>query len=172
MSALATEPRQHMSRLTNGWRFTLPTPIRRSRGWDTGTQLVARVRGASLILSSEGDPDEPDVSSEAVLRGNLAKELDAGEISPSRCYLGAGGKIVLPADLRQYLGWVIGKQVVIVDEGDAVALTLCCDVKRCESCGGVSGVRQIIPNVYLCSQCWQKYLVQMNAKLKWGRAKA
>lgn len=169
MGPQAKEPRQHMSTLTNGWRFTLPTAIRRSRGWDSGTRLVGRPRGTSLILGTDGD--SPLTASASDTNAQEAG-VHSDEISPVECYLGSGGKIVLPLPLRESLGWVIGKRLVIVDEGEAVAITLCCDAKRCESCGSVSGVREIIPKLYLCSQCWQTYLQAMNRKLKWSRPKA
>lgn len=183
MSLPATEPRQHMSTLTNGWRFTLPTTVRKAHGWGTGARLIARQRGVSLVFSADIPPllgaraDETGNLNEAGsatmrTRGNLAENIGDGEFQPVECYLGSGGKIVLPVPLRKRLGWVIGKRLVIVDEADVVSVTLCCDAKKCESCAGVSGVREIIPNIYLCSQCWRKYLQSMNVKLKWGRVKA
>lgn len=199
MSLQATEPRQHMSTLTNGWRFTLPTPIRKLRGWDTGTRLLARIEGTTLVLSADdastkvaavGDidgsdglsaqsavsmsdrPDRSDVSGSSPMRtrGNLANGLDGSAIPTADCYLGSGGKVVLPVSLRSHLNWVIGKRLVIVDGGDGVEITSCCGMKRCRSCGSISGVREIVPNLHLCSQCWDKYLHAMNNKLKWGRA--
>lgn len=165
MSPEAPMPRQHMSRLTNGWRFTLPTSVRKAHGWDTGTRLAATIRGASLVFRADPEVQSPY----APTNGNLAKEFGDEMFGPVECYLGSGGKVVLPTALRRRLGWVVGKRLVIVDEGDAVAATLCCDAKRCESCGSVSGVREVIQNVFLCSQCWGKYLREMNAKLRLGR---
>lgn len=149
MSLQATTPRQHLTTLTNGWRFTLPTSVRKAHGWDAGTKLLASIRGASLVFSTETQPDGPHTSTD----GNLARDFDDEMLGPFECYLGSGGKIVLPVPLRRRLGWVVGKRLVIVDEGDVVSVTLCCDAKRCESCGSVSGVREIIHNVFLCSQC-------------------
>jgi bifunctional DNA-binding transcriptional regulator/antitoxin component of YhaV-PrlF toxin-antitoxin module len=168
MSLQATTPRQHLTTLTNGWRFTLPTSVRKAHGWDAGTKLLASIRGASLVFSTETQPDGPHTSTD----GNLARDFDDEMLGPFECYLGSGGKIVLPVPLRRRLGWVVGKRLVIVDEGDVVSVTLCCDAKRCESCGSVSGVREIIHNVFLCSQCWGKYLREMHAKLRLGRARA
>jgi bifunctional DNA-binding transcriptional regulator/antitoxin component of YhaV-PrlF toxin-antitoxin module len=168
MSLQATTPRQYLTTLTNGWRFTLPTSVRKAHGWDAGTKLIATIRGASLVFSTEPEPDEGHVST----HGNLARDFGDEMLGPQECYLGSGGKIVLPAQLRRRLGWVVGKRLVIVDEGDGVSVTLCCDAKRCESCGSISGVREIIHNVFLCSQCWGNYLREMHAKLRLGRARA
>lgn len=137
MSALATQPRQYLSTLTNGWRFTLPTPIRQAKDWVEGLRLWARIKGLSLVLTPADNEDSE---------------------SDTECYLGAGGKVVLPAALRRRLGWKIGGRLVIVDTDEGVSITLCCDFKKCRSCFSVSGVREVIPNLYLCSECWGKYL--------------
>ncbi|HHY45110.1 MAG TPA: AbrB/MazE/SpoVT family DNA-binding domain-containing protein [Firmicutes bacterium] len=168
MSLPATTPRQYLTTLTNGWRFTLPTSVRKAHGWDAGTKLLATLRGASLLFSTERQSTDRQASTD----GNLARDFDGETLEPVECYLGSGGKIVLPVPLRKRLGWIVGKRLVIVDEGDAVAVTLCCDAKRCESCGSISGVREIIQNVFLCSQCWGNYLREMHAKLRLGRARA
>ncbi|HHY76685.1 MAG TPA: AbrB/MazE/SpoVT family DNA-binding domain-containing protein [Firmicutes bacterium] len=167
MSVRTPTPRQYLTTLTNGWRFTLPTTVRKAHGWEAGTRLIATLRGASLLLTAELKQNERPVSTD----GNLARDFD-GDESTVECYLGSGGKIVLPVSLRKRLGWAVGKRLVIVDEGDAVAVTLCCDAKRCESCSSISGVREIIHNVYLCSQCWNNYLREMHARLRLGKAKA
>ncbi|MGI6667488.1 MAG: hypothetical protein ACOX5Q_08610 [Bacillota bacterium] len=160
-------PRQHMSTLTNGWRFTLPTAIRKAHGWGAGTKLTAMIRGASLVFSTNPQVEDSHTST----NGNLAREFGDEMFTPVECYLGSGGKIVLPGPIRRHLGWVVGKRLVIVDEGDAVAATLCCDAKRCESCRSISGVREVIQNVFLCSQCWGQYLREMNSKLRLGKVR-
>ncbi len=159
MKPLAMEmpvSREFMSTLTGGWRFTLPTRLRESRAWAEGTHLLATAAGQILVLTeprramspSADSPDPPDPSAE--------------------CYLGSGGKIIVPAPLRRTLKWEPGKRLVVVEDNEGLSVSPCCSLKRCRSCGSTANVREIIPNVYLCDDCWGKYAVGVRQNARWG----
>ena len=64
-------------------------------------------------------------------------------------YLGAGGKIVIPREIRDETGWAIGERLSIKDEGDHVILSTCCERNRCRSCGTNRNVIEVIDNLFL-----------------------
>lgn len=136
--------RQYVRTLTTGWRFTLPSQIRKARGWDDGTVLRADVAGDSVILSEAGDR-----------QGGMGS---AEEIAGMLCYLGSGGKMVIPANVREMTSWNLGERLAIKDEPEGVVLTACCQRNRCRSCGRLHGVAEVIDNLFLCSECWRRYV--------------
>ncbi len=135
--------RQYVRTLTLGWRFTLPSEIRKVRNWRKGTLLEAEVQGDSIVLSQPGDS-----------RGTQKDSEDGPRVS---CYLGAGGKMVVPSGAREIVSWEIGERLAIKDESHGVIVTPCCQKGRCRSCGDLYGVSEIIDNLFLCSKCFKSY---------------
>jgi len=138
--------RQYVRTITTGWRFTLPAQIRKIRGWDEGTVLRAGVAGDSLVLHEAGDQS-------------------AGMII---CYLGSGGKVVIPVQIRETLQWSLGERLAIRNEPHGVVLTACCRKDRCRSCGKLRDVSEVIENLFLCSECWNRYAQTIMAKRSGG----
>lgn len=127
--------RQYVRTITTGWRFTLPAQIRKARGWNEGEVLTAELAGDSLVLSeADGEP---------------------GEL---KCYLGSGGKIVIPAGIREALEWSLGERLAIKNEAHGVVLRACCRRDRCRSCGKLHNVSEVIDNLFLCAECWSRYV--------------
>ena len=137
--------RQYVRTITTGWRFTLPAQIRKIRGWDEGTVLRAGVAGDSLVLNEAGDQS-------------------AGMI----CYLGSGGKVVIPVQIRETLQWSLGERLAIRNEPHGVVLTACCRKDRCRPCGKGRDVSEVIENLFLCSECWNRYVQTIMAKRSGG----
>ncbi len=173
--AVETElPKQHVCTLTTGWRFTLPSSVRRPRGWVSGDVLRATAVAPILYITGEGEPlpgeigeaglslppdpeavgDIPmDVVPEITLPGDLAA-------ASQDCYLGSGGKVVVPAGLRKLLGWTIGRRLAVTSAGNAVRVAPCCHTMQCRSCGSIESVTEVIPGLRLCSECWNKYVAE------------
>ncbi len=139
---VATQPmdsKQYVCTLTAGWRITIPSVPRRSRGWREGSTLAARVADNELFLRvSEGD-----------VQGD----------NEAPCYLGSGGKVVIPAPLRSLLGWNVGRKLAVSAAGSALRISPCCHERQCRSCGSPKNVKEIIQGLYLCSHCWSDYVV-------------
>ena len=133
--------RQYVRTVTTGGRFTLPSQIREARGWDEGTVLRARIAGERVILCDS--------------------RAQADVIA---CYLGSGGMVVRPAELREKVGWSLGERVAIRNGPQGVVLTLCCRRDRCRSCGNLHSVTEVIDNLFLCSECWNRYVEMTAAK--------
>ena len=158
-----------MSTLTGGWRFTLPARLRESTGWVEGTRLLARAAGQVLLLTGPAEPSSSEDASHA-LAGGLDPSGSGAPRDPSaECYLGAGGKIIVPAALRKALNWEPGKRLVVTEDSGGLSISPCCSLKRCRSCGSTANVREIIPNVYLCADCWGKYAMGVRQTTTWGR---
>lgn len=131
-----------MSTLTGGWRFTLPAAFRGSKGWNEGTRLRATAAGQILELrDAQANVDDAPQSDDPV----------------AECYLGAGGKIIVPAALRRVLRWVPGKRLIVTDDGVGLSISPRCALTRCRSCGSTIDVREILPKVHLCAGCWGEY---------------
>ena len=144
MAVRLTEAKQYVCTLTTGWRFTLPSSIRLPRGWGDGSVLTGTTQGPELYLAGKGE--------------TVADDLVHG---PSQdCYLGSGGKVVVPAGLRQVLNWSIGRKLAVTSAGGAVRVAPCCHPMQCRSCGEVNGVKEIIAGLYLCPDCWGKYVAE------------
>lgn len=170
VAAAMPASREFMSTLTGGWRFTLPARLRESTGWVEGTRLLATVAGQILVLT--GPPAESSGSEEATHASDARPDpsgSDAPRDPSAECYLGAGGKIIVPATLRKALGWEPGKRLVVAEDNGGLLVSPCCSLKRCRSCGSTANVREIIPNVYLCADCWGKYAVGVRQTTTWGR---
>lgn len=133
------EKRQYVSVLTGGWRFTLPMQVRRLHGWHEGLALAAfAAADSSMIVAKPGQREAAGLQAE--------------------CYLGSGGKIVVPGGLREALGWAVGQRFAISAEDGAVLVAPCCSQRNCRSCGTVEGTREVIPGLYLCGTCWREYV--------------
>lgn len=131
--------KQYVRTITSGWRVTLPAPIRKAKGWEAGTVVPARAsRDWMLLYADTYEPNQND----------------------HYLYLGAGGKIVIPREIRDETGWAIGERLSIKDEGDHVILSTCCERNRCRSCGTNRNVIEVIDNLFLCQDCWNRYLSQ------------
>ncbi len=144
MAAEMAEAKQHVCTLASGWRVTIPSALRRARGWHEGFHLIAKAAESELLLAT------PDASGYFDrLPGNRA---------PVPCYLGFGGKIVVPAALRPALAWEVGERLAVSGAGPALAVVPCCHKGRCRSCGSIQKVKEIIPGLNLCSDCWQDYI--------------
>ncbi|QUL97830.1 MAG: AbrB/MazE/SpoVT family DNA-binding domain-containing protein [Candidatus Fermentithermobacillus carboniphilus] len=164
------ERRQYVRTLTTGWRFTIPTPIRQRRGWNEGSVLRVMASGPKLIFSDwEGSSEVADATAhpgtgygEPVR--NLAKlsgsspDVHREKQMEASCYVGSGGKVVVPRELRKATGWAIGERLSIKEDEEGVSVAPCCPKKRCRSCGSTVGVREVIPNLYLCVACLEKYV--------------
>lgn len=142
--------RHHMSTLGGDWRFTLPASLRQTHGWREGMRLCATASGQFMMLTEAGG------SGRRRSAGDCAGRVPDGDPS-AECRVGAGGKLVVPASLRKPLRWEPGKRLVAQDKDGAVSISPCCSIRRCRSCGSVEGVREIIPNLYLCKECWGRY---------------
>lgn len=138
--------KQYVRSLTTGWRFTLPSQIRKSRGWENGTVLQVDIDDDRISLSEASH--EP------------GKEVQ--DNNESVCYLGSGGKIVVPAAVRQKTGWRLGERLSITEQPDGVEVAACCQKNRCRSCGELHRVIEVIDNLFLCQKCWQQYLLKSN----------
>ena len=139
--------KQYVRTITSGWRITLPAPIRRSKGWGRGTMLLAEASRDWLSLSELRG---------TVTDGDCVKAKKGGHI----CYVGSGGKIVIQIEVRKDTGWAVGERLSIKEEGAEVILSACCQKHRCHSCGSSSNVTEVIDNLFLCKDCWNKYLSQ------------
>lgn len=141
--------RQYVRTLTLGWRFTLPSRIRKARNWKDGTLLEAEVLDDSMILKGLGDGP------------GHGSGLEGGpKVS---CYLGSGGKMVVPSGVRELVPWRIGERLAIKEEFHGVVVTPCCQKGRCRSCGELYGVSEVIDNLFLCSKCWNSYREKVRA---------
>ena len=149
-----TEAKQYVCTLTTGWRFTLPSSVRSPRGWGDGSVLTAIAKPPALYIV--GKDEEPAGDSAETLGGGLSRD----------CYLGSGGKLVVPATLREVLNWTIGRKLAVTTEGKAVKVAPCCHPRQCRSCGEIAGVREVIPGLYLCSGCWAKYVADAKRKAR------
>ncbi len=136
--------KRHVRTLTTGWRFTLPAQIRKERGWKAGTSLEAKIVNNSVILSESREK-----------RNGINNHENT---PPTSCYLGSGGKIVIPVEIRNAMPWVLGERLAIKDEPVGVVLTACCQKNRCRSCGALYGVQEVIENLFLCAKCRKQYL--------------
>ncbi|MGE5579733.1 MAG: hypothetical protein ACM3WU_06775 [Bacillota bacterium] len=152
MATAAPTTRRIMSTLTSGWRFTLPAVFREEKGWEEGTRLLASAVGQVLELRDmpKGESTDRAAKGSATTSGGSA-------VLAADCYLGAGGKIIVPAALRDTLSWIPGKRLAVVENGDALTVSPCCGLTRCRSCGSTVDVREVLPNVHLCADCWGKY---------------
>ena len=137
--------KQYVRTVTSGWRVTLPAPIRKNKGWGRGTTLCAEASRNWLSLSV------PHNTSAGI--DGICAETDC-----QICYVGSGGKIVIPVEVREKTGWVIGERLSVKEQGLEVILSTCCQKHRCHSCGSVSDVTEVIDNLFLCKDCWNKYL--------------
>jgi len=156
VATAARTTKRIMSTLTSGWRFTLPAVFREAKGWEEGTRLLAAAVGQVLELR--------DMPKGAGAIGDSDGGAPTGGGSPvlaADCYLGAGGKIIVPAALRESLSWVPGKRLAVVEDGDALSVSPCCGLARCQSCRSTVDVLAIIPNVHLCADCWGKYAMSV-----------
>jgi bifunctional DNA-binding transcriptional regulator/antitoxin component of YhaV-PrlF toxin-antitoxin module len=154
MSATIPSARRLMSTLTTGWRFTLPAELREVKGWDEGTHLMATAMGQIMEIRTippDGIPGQ--TSSDPMVE----------------CYLGAGGKIIVPAAIRPTLRWIPGKRIAVTEDGDALTITPCCGLTRCRSCGSTVNVREVIPHVHLCEECWSKFAAGVR-QTSWGKS--
>ncbi len=140
--AESKENRLYVSVLTGGWRFTVPAEIRKVHGWGEGLNLFASVSDDNSLLIGDVSPE----SGEGV-----------------GCYLGSGGKMVVPRELRQTLSWKKGQRLAISSANGITCVTPCCPQKACRSCGSVKGVTEVIPGLYLCSECFRTYLARLKA---------
>lgn len=152
MATALQTTRRIMSTLTSGWRFTLPATFRESKGWEEGTRLLATAVGQVLELR-----DMPKAQSEDQTAAGSSTTAEVPAVVVADCYLGAGGKIIVPAVLRETLGWVPGRRLAVVEEGDALTVSPCCGLARCRSCRSTVDVIEVLPNVHLCASCWGKY---------------
>jgi len=159
MAVLSEVPRQYVRTLTSGWRFTLPAYIRKERVWEEGTLLDVSLEGSSLVIRDEGHGGQNTGAGKD--QGRDGKGGDAHSIS---CYLGAGGKMVIPAEIRSATGWSVGERLSIRNDERGVIISPCCPRHRCRSCGSVVGVREVIPNLYLCTSCWDNYVSTVNGQ--------
>lgn len=146
MAEVMPASREFMSTLAAGWRFTLPARLREAKGWDEGSYLAATASDGMLVISEDAGPGLDSGSG-----------LDSGPGSRIPVRLGSGGKVIVPVALRPALQWEVGKRLVVVDDDGDLSIAPCCGVKRCRSCGSIAGVREVIPNLYLCADCWEKY---------------
>ncbi len=145
MAVMVADAKQYVCTLTTGWRFTLPSSVRLPRGWGDGSVLKALAKPPELYVVGKGETP--------------AESLSGG---PSQdCYLGAGGKVVVPASLREVLDWSIGRKLAVTSAGNAVRVAPCCHPKQCRSCGESAGVKEIIPGLHLCPDCWTKYVTDV-----------
>lgn len=140
--------KQYVRSLTTGWRFTLPSQIRKSRGWKNGTVLQVDVDNNRIFLSEANYGKDKTTKPE--------------EDSESICYLGSGGKIVVPAVVRDKVGWRLDERLSIREQPDGVEVAACCQKNRCRSCGELHKVVEVIDNLFLCHECWQRYLSKAN----------
>lgn len=156
MATTIPENRTVMSTLTSGWRFTLPATFREAKGWEDGTRLLATAAGQILELRdvNGAQGSRPSIEGSGMIPGNHTVE----------CYLGAGGKIIVPAVLRDTLKWAPGKRLRVTEEGDFLTVSPCCGLTRCRACGSTIDVREILPNVHLCADCWGKYAMGIRQK--------
>lgn len=138
--------KQHVRTLTTGWRLTLPAQLRRALGWEQGTMLRVTVTGDQLALSKGAD----------VPQGSPASNSNSG----STCYIGSGGKIVIPSEVRESTGWQVGERLSVRNQGQEIVISPCCQKHRCRSCGSLHGVTEVIDNLFLCSDCWSRYLLK------------
>jgi bifunctional DNA-binding transcriptional regulator/antitoxin component of YhaV-PrlF toxin-antitoxin module len=142
--------KQYVCTLTVGWRITIPSMLRRAQGWHQGSTLVARAERQDLFLrAAQGD-----------IPGN-------NEVP---CYLGSGGKVVIPTSLRSVLGWPVGGKLAVSATDALLKVSPCCHERRCRSCGATKNVGEIIQGLYLCSHCWRDYVVlaRQRARTKWS----
>lgn len=151
MATVDMAARTFMSTLTSGWRFTLPAAFREARGWEGGTRLLATAGGQLLELR--------EVPAERT--AGISQDVHDKAVE---CYLGSGGKITVPAALRDTLRWVPGKRLRVTEDGDHLSVTPCCGLTRCRSCGSTVNVREVLPNVHLCADCWSKYAIGIRQK--------
>lgn len=154
MATAAYTTKRIMSTLTSGWRFTLPAAYREAKGWQEGTRLLAVAVGQVLELREMPKGAGAGGAKTAPTGGGLP-------VLAADCYLGAGGKIIVPAVLRESLSWVPGKRLAVVEDGDALTVSPCCGLTRCRSCRSTVDVLEIIPNVHLCADCWGKYAMSV-----------
>lgn len=148
---ISTEaPKHYVRALTSGWRFTLPAHIRKKHGFREGTLLKLYPSGSVLVIEG-ADP-----------AGDGKKHPEEGPWATA--YLGAGGKVVIPSEIREVLGWSIGERLSIADDERGAKVTTCCPRHRCRSCGRLTGVREIIPNLYLCEECLKTYSLKIKAR--------
>lgn len=139
-----------MGTLTAGWRITIPSKLRKARGWQEGSNLIASVVNSELLLTGADD-----------------YKLQEG--LPVSCYLGSGGKLVIPLAARQNLKWEAGRKLAVTAFGKGLKVAECCDAIQCRSCGSTNGVKEVIPGLSLCSKCWSDYVVTAR-KRRTGRA--
>jgi bifunctional DNA-binding transcriptional regulator/antitoxin component of YhaV-PrlF toxin-antitoxin module len=144
MAVRLTEAKQYVCTLTTGWRFTLPSSLRTPRGWSDGLVLTGVAQGSELYLIEKGE-EVPDILADATAQD---------------CYLGSGGKLVVPASLRSALKWSIGRKLAVTSALGAIKVAPCCHARQCRSCGEVQGVKEIISGLYLCPDCWSKYVTE------------
>lgn len=144
MAVRLTEAKQYVCTLTTGWRFTLPSSIRTPRGWSDGSVLIGIAEGPELYLIGKAE-EVPDV-----LAGGTAQD----------CYLGSGGKVVVPAGLRPTLKWSVGRKLAVTAALGAIKVAPCCHARQCRSCGEVQGVEEIITGLFLCPDCWSQYVAE------------
>jgi len=159
--AVVPASRSFISTLTSGWRFTLPIVLREARGWVEGTHLIATAKGQVMILTElDGDNGSENPALPSSSQTDASSELAFTAVSPdiqAECYLGAGGKIIVPASLRKTLRWIPGKRLTVSYE-DAITVRPCCAEIRCRACGSTDNVREVLPNVFVCNDCWGKYM--------------
>ncbi|MGI6627000.1 MAG: AbrB/MazE/SpoVT family DNA-binding domain-containing protein [Bacillota bacterium] len=139
--------KHHVRTLTTGWRFTVPAQVRKTLGWDQGTPLRATATNDRLVLSRLEDVP-------------LQASGDTGDNDAIICHLGSGGKIVVPVEVREKVGWQIGERLSVRNEPEGIVISACCQKNRCRSCGSLHNVTEVIKNLYLCSDCWSKYLLE------------
>lgn len=134
-----------MGTLTGGWRITIPSKLRKAQGWEQGSNLIASVVGSDLLLLG---PDD--------------YKLQDG--LPVSCYLGSGGKLVIPLALRRKLKWEAGRKLAVTAFGKGLKVAECCDIIQCRSCGSTNEVKEIIPGLSLCGRCWSEYVAAVRKR--------
>ncbi len=140
--------KQHVRTLTAGWRLTLPAELRKTLGWEQGTMLRVKVTGGQMALSKAEDAAQASCIS-----------IDSNSAG-STCYIGSGGKIVIPSKVREATDWQVGERLSVRNQGQGIAISPCCQKHRCRSCGALNGVTEVIGNLFLCSDCSSRYLME------------
>ena len=145
MRAQHVSQKQYVGTLTGGWRITIPSKLRKAHGWEEGSNLIATVSGTDLLLVS---PDDYKLS----------------DGLPVSCYLGAGGKLVIPSALRQTLKWEAGRKLAVTAVSKGLKVAECCDIIQCRSCGSTDMVKEVIPGLSLCAKCWSDYVAAVRKR--------
>lgn len=151
ISRRSLETKQFVRTVTGGWRFTLPVGMRKALGWREGEVLAIRLQDSGLeIFATAEAAQSSGPRSESGLKDYWLP-----------VYLGSGGKIVVPVEMREKLGWEIGQRLAVRMENQVVSASPCCPRIKCRSCGKEKKVKEVIQNLYLCEDCWANYVTRI-----------